>query len=73
MGIEKLLAITVAYFVKFGKADTSLWEPDCFSETERFGRADVVDTLETPVNDRDLLDNIARSAYGDNSRVAFIR
>ena len=46
--------------------DTStVWVPDCFEETDKYGRADIVDNTETLYSDRNNLDNIEKTVYGD--------
>ena len=46
--------------------DTStVWVPDCFEETDKYGRADIVDNTETLYSDRNRLDNIDKTVYGD--------
>lgn len=54
--------------------DATVWPSTCFVESNLYGRPEnTVDTEETFSSDRDLLDNIAKLAFGDESRVALFR
>ena len=44
---------------------STVWVPDCFEESDKYGRADIVDNTETLYSDRNRLDNIEKTVYGD--------
>ena len=73
--MTRWLLITAIGFLTVSEANTdpNVWDAVCFEESERYGRVDVLDSLEKPVSDRSQLNNIARTAFGKESRVAFMR
>ena len=71
-----VLGIVVTLMVEPGQAatdDPTVWSPDCFEKSDAYGRGDIVDPLESLVSDSSQLDNISRTVFGDESRVAFLR
>ena len=53
--------------------DPTVWPPDCFEESASYGRGDILDPLETLVSDASQLNNISKTVFGNQSRVAFLR
>ena len=53
--------------------DPTVWSPDCFEETDAYGRGDILDPLESLVSDANQLNNISKTVFGQESRVAFLR
>ena len=53
--------------------DPTVFPPDCFDETARYGRPDLVDPLEVLTSDRGRLDYISKTVFGQDSRAALLK